>query len=64
MKYEPSDIIVLILAGTVAFLLISSVLASVITGDKITEAGLKIVGDMNMAIIAIISMYIGSKLKT
>lgn len=64
MKYEPSDIIVFILAGTIACLLISSVLAAVITGDKLTEAGLKIVGDMNMAIIAIISMYIGSKLKS
>ena len=58
------DIIVLILASTVAAILIIVIVGSLTTGKPMSEKGAEIISDMNMAIIAIISMYIGSKIKS
>lgn len=64
MKYEPIDIVAIIIVGTISFILITVILSSVITGVKLSDAGVKIVGDMNMALIALLALWMGSKLKS
>ncbi len=63
MKLESPDIIVLILTGTIAIILISAIMGATISGKQITEWGAEILGDLSMALVAIISMYIGNRMK-
>ncbi len=60
---KPVDKIVLILTLAITFILVASITTSVIKGEPISEAGLKVVDKMTIAIISIISMYVGSKIK-
>jgi len=59
---KPVDLIALILTSTLAVILISIVLTSLITGEKMSEPGLDIMGKLIMALVALISLYLGSKL--
>ena len=63
MKWTPVDIIVLILAVTIAFTLMAVVLISVISGERLSPAGVTIIGRLMSAIIALVGVYIGNKMK-
>ena len=57
------DWIAIIITGTIALVIIIIVLGSVITGNKMSPDGIKILGDLLIALVAIISMYVGSKIR-
>ena len=59
---KPEDLIVLILTAAIALILVIVVVGATIRGEPLNETGSKIVGNMSLAMIAIISLYIGSKL--
>jgi hypothetical protein len=61
---KPVDIIAIILTITICYLLAVSITAATIRGEPISEIGMKLVDKMTIAIISIISMYVGSKIKT
>ena len=60
---KPVDKIVLILTASIAFILVVSITAAVIRGEPLSEAGIKIVEKITLPMVAIISMYVGSKIK-
>ena len=60
---KPVDWIAIIITGTIALVIIIIVLGSVITGNKMSPDGIKILGDLLIALVAIISMYVGSKIR-
>lgn len=47
---------------TIAIILLIVILTAAIRGIPLSEIGTKIVGNMSLAMIAIISLYVGSKL--
>ena len=59
---EPVDKIVIILTATIALILLVVIIGATIRGEPLTETGSKIIGNMSLAMIAIISLYVGSKL--
>ena len=59
---KPVDKVVLILTRTIAIILITVILGATIRGEPLSETGSKIIGNMSLALIAIISLYVGSKL--
>ena len=59
---EPVDKIVIILTATIALILLVVIVGATIRGEPLTETGSKIIGNMSLAMIAIISLYVGSKL--
>ncbi len=60
---KPVDKIVLIITGSIAFILVISITASVIRGEPLSEAGMRVVEKITLPMVAIISMYVGSKIK-
>ena len=60
---KPSELIPLIITGTVCLMVLGIVAASLITGEKMSEDGVKILGDIVLALVAIISFYMGRKSK-
>ena len=61
MKWQPIDIIVLILTTSICLMLVIVILGAVIRGEPLTPEGAKIMENLNLAIIAIISFYVGNK---
>ena len=59
---EPVDQVILILTFTIAVLLVTVIIGATIRGETLTPTGSKIIGNMTMAMIAIISLYVGSKI--
>lgn len=60
---KPVDRIVLIITGAIAFILVASITASVIRGEPLSEAGLKVVEKITLPMVSIIALYVGSKIK-
>ncbi len=60
---KPVDLVVLIITIAIAIIIVSIVLVSVITGNKVSPDGLKILGDLLIALTSIIALYVGSKIK-
>ena len=63
MKWTPTDIIALILVLTVAITLVASVARPTITGDKISPDSAVIIGRLLSAMLALIGVYLGNKMK-
>lgn len=63
MKWQPEDIIVGILALVVALFIIGAILNTMVMGQTMTEDRAKIISGVVTSAIAVISVYIGSKLK-
>jgi hypothetical protein len=61
-KWEPADIIALILAGLIAFSILFAQIRPLITDIPLTLDAAKFVAHADGAIIAILSMYVGSKI--
>lgn len=61
MKWKPIDVIVLILTCSIAIMLISVILGSLISGKQLTPEGRELMGKIDLALIAIISFYVGNK---
>ena len=59
---EPVDQVILILTVTIAILLITVIIGATIRGEHLTPTGSKIIGNMTLAMIAIISLYVGNKM--
>jgi hypothetical protein len=59
---KPIDIIVIILTVSVCLILVSSVMRPLITGASLSSDKAEMVAALVYACIAIISMYVGSKL--
>ena len=59
---KPVDLVILILTSTIAIILVSIVFVSLVTGEKMSEQGVKIIGDIMIALVALIGLYLGSKL--
>lgn len=59
---DPVDKIVIILTTTIALILLIVIVGATIRGEPLTDTGSKIIGNMSLAMIAIISLYVGSKL--
>jgi len=59
---EPVDKVVIILTATIALILLTVIIGATIRGQPLSETGAKIIGNMSLAMIAIISLYVGSKL--
>lgn len=55
------DKIMIMLAGTVCFILISASISPFITGKQLTETKVKMLVGIIGSLVAIISMYIGRK---
>ena len=60
---KPVDKIVLIMTIAIAFILVVSITASVIRGQPLSEAGLKVVEKITLPMVSIIALYVGSKIK-
>jgi len=63
MKWLPVDIIVFFLAVVIGLMLVGSVVKPLITGQQLTETAAKQIGGIIAAVVAIISIYVGSKLR-
>ena len=59
----PIDKIALIITVTTAVILLSVTLSPMVTGRPISEDKARIVGNLVSSFIAILSMYVGSRLK-
>ena len=59
---KPVDKVVIILTVTIAVILLVVIVGATVRGEPLTETGSKIIGNMSLAMIAIISLYVGSKL--
>ena len=57
------DIVAITLTFAVALILISTVLGNAITGRELSEEKAQLVGNLVSSCIAIVSMYVGSKMK-
>lgn len=62
MKWEPVDIVVLSLAGVIAFVLVFGELKLLLTDRTLSAEAVKAYTHLTGALIAIISLYVGSKL--
>lgn len=62
-KWKPIDVIILILVLVIAISLIGAIIRPFITGHDGTIETNKLIAGMLSSMIAIISIYIGSKLK-
>lgn len=60
MWKEPVDIVILILASTVCLSLVGAMVRELIRPDSVD---LDILGQVVLALIAIVSLYVGNKLK-
>lgn len=60
---KPTDIVVLILAGTLAIIQIMVIIGALISGEPMTDKGAEIMGDLVLGEVAIISYYIGNRTK-
>ena len=58
---ESDDIVLIIFASTIAYVLIVSVSAPLISGTPITPEGRILVGEILFAIIAVVSYIAGGK---
>jgi len=63
MNWQPIDYIVLILTASICAMLIITILAAAIRGEPLTPEGLKLMEKLTIAIIAIISFYVGNQTK-
>ena len=59
---KPVDIIAIILTLTICYILSVVITMAAIHSQPLSEIGAKIVDKMTIALISIISMYVGSKL--
>ncbi len=59
---DPVDIVAIIIISTMCSLLLITVLSVIITGDRLSEGGLKQFGDMGNSMLAIVALWMGSKL--
>ena len=62
-RFPTEGLLILILASTVAIVLIFSVVAATVKDREISEEGMKMMDQMTTGIIAILSMYVGSKIR-
>lgn len=60
---QPVDAVILILTGVVGIALIIAFVAPLITGNSVNEHNAKIIERLMTALITIISIYVGSKVK-
>lgn len=60
---KPVDIIAVILASAIAFILVAIIVATAVRDRVLSDASLKIFGDLVLASIAIIAFYVGNKTK-
>ncbi len=63
MKWEPADIIIALLTSVIVFILLVAAVTPIVNGIKMSEGMRDIIADLMNALIAIISFYIGSKMK-
>ena len=61
MKWKPKDIVIVIITVTICFVLMMVFVSALFTGKELTDEGRKIVSDIIIALIAIISFWIGQK---
>ena len=59
---KPVDVIALILASTIAFILVVVILSPLITGNQFSIEKAHIVEKLIMALMAMLALYIGAKL--
>lgn len=62
-EWRPVDILVMFLSLTVGILLLSSVAQITITGGALSETKAKTIAGVVSSVVAIISIYVGSKIK-
>lgn len=62
-NWSPSDIIMLILASTIAIILLLIFAKNATSDVPMTDNGAKLVAGLIASIISIISMYIGAKIQ-
>lgn len=63
MNWQPIDIVILILTSTISLMLIVVILGAAIRGEPLTQDGLKLLEKLTIAIIAIVSFYVGNQTK-
>ena len=63
MKWHPIDIVILILTASICLMLIITIIGASIRGEPLTPEGLKLMEKLTIAIIAIISFYVGNQTK-
>ena len=63
MNWQPIDIVVLTLTASICAMLIITILTAAIRGEPLTPEGLKLMEKLTIAIIAIISFYVGNQTK-
>ena len=63
MTWKPVDLIVLILAASVSLILLGIVYRAIFDKIVLDEARAKLMAGMIGSLLAIISMYVGAKLK-
>jgi len=61
--WKPVDYIVAGLAIAVVLILILPLIATIVFGIPITDAKAKIIAGITTSVIAIVSLYVGNKLK-
>ena len=63
VKLKPVDIIAIIATLSVSFILVATVVGTIVRGEPLTDEKAKIVGTLVSSFIAIVSMYVGSRIK-
>lgn len=62
-KWETIDIIVLIITIVVALILLIAMVKPLITGEELSTDSYKLIAGLMGSLIAIVSMYVGSKIQ-
>ena len=60
---KPVDAIAIILTTSIALIIVGIIVATAVRDRVLSEASLKIFGDLVLASIAIIAFYVGNKTK-
>lgn len=63
MKWTPTDLIALIITITICLILLTVVGRSTIVGDPLEPGGREIVGKLMYALITLLGVYVGNKIK-
>lgn len=59
---KPEDYIIIILTSVVLVVTSAPVIRTLLTGVPITDKGAQVMGDIQLAVLAIIALYIGAKI--
>ena len=64
MPWRPVDIVAVILAASIGVALLITVIVPLIIGEPITDARARFVASVANTMIAVLSVYVGAKLKS